>query len=163
MIASRKRTLTAGVAAVLLSTFLLGAGFGPRAGREHGRRGRHHPTPNEMAIAVKFLDLTEDQKAAWREILQAKHQAAQPFVEEIVALEAELKDLLSDPDPDAAEVGALVIELSSLREEVRAIRADASAELLATLDDDQLDIVDAVAAAAPYAIAVPAFRDLGLI
>ena len=116
-----------------------------------------------MVIAVKFLDLTEDQKAAWREILQAKHETAQPLVEEIVALEAELKDLLSDPDPDVAEVGALVIELSGLREEVRAIRADASAELLSTLDDDQLEIVDAVAAAAPYAIAVPAFRDLGLI
>ncbi len=57
-----------------------------------------------------FLQLTDEQIAAWDVIYQIHREAEQPLQYEIAALQAEIDALFEAGDPDPAVLGELVIE-----------------------------------------------------
>lgn len=124
------------------------------------------PPPAVVAAhhqVVAFLDLTEDQVAAWDEINLMHREAEQPVREEIQILEAELKELIDGGDPDATEVGELVLEIAYLRENLRQIHTTYHEDFVALLDEDQAKRLAFIARAEKVQPIIPAFKLFELI
>ena len=124
------------------------------------------PPPGVVAAhnqVVRFLELTEDQIAAWDEMYIIHREAEQPVREEMRILEAELKDLFDAGDPDPAAVGELVIEIASLRTEIGEIHLFYHEEFVALLDEDQMGRLGFIARADKVQKIIPAFKLFELI
>jgi Spy/CpxP family protein refolding chaperone len=86
-----------------------------------GRRG-HAGHPPRLAAMVDYLDLDAAQETAWKELWRGLAATTRPLRDERRALRERLADTLSASDPDAAEVGALVVALHENREAMRGAR-----------------------------------------
>jgi hypothetical protein len=151
---SPKITIVTTLAAcLLLGTTLVAAA--PPPGPMNG--------PDPARFAARFLDLSDLQVQAWRGILEARDEATRPIVREVERRERQLQGLLDAEAPDPAAVGALVVAIDGLRDQIDSIRESSGQELLGTLEDDQLLRVEDAAAAAPLVPAVHSLRALGLI
>lgn len=110
-----------------------GPGFGPGPGAQAAGLG----VP--LRRLATWLELTEEQIARAEAIFSAAREAAVPIRDAQKALHAEMRTLLDSDAPDAAAVGAVVLELHANRAELRALREAAFADLEALLTAEQLE------------------------
>jgi Spy/CpxP family protein refolding chaperone len=83
------------------------------------------------------LELTAEQRATFDRLRAEALAAAEPAREQMRAGHDELRTLLDGANPDAAEVGAKMIEIHRLHGELRAARDKFERDLEATLSDAQ--------------------------
>ncbi len=126
------------LAAALLAT--LGAALPPAA--QADRLPRCH---DRRAIA-KFLGLSKEQAAQWRELTREFYETTEPLREQIDPLQDQLQDLLDTASPPPTEVGEIVIDIDALRDEIRAARAEFTADFEAILTPAQLEKWEALQA-----------------
>lgn len=120
---------------------LLGGGPGPGffAGAAEGEAGEglHRRLPlRRLAI---FLDLTEAQITEGQAIVDAARAEAEPLRAETRDLALALREALDAAEPDAAAVGALVVDLDANRDALRAIFDGAVEEFEAILTPEQIE------------------------
>jgi Spy/CpxP family protein refolding chaperone len=140
----RRAALAGAVAALVLATLVAlpllaqppGGGPGPGVG---GPEGAHGPGGFPLRGLAAFLDLTEQQIEDARALLEDLAAELRPLAEEARAVREELAALLDAADPDPAEVGALVVELHGIGDEMKAARDDFDAAFSALLTPDQLE------------------------
>jgi len=133
--------LALGLAAVALPAI---AGQPPRPGR-FGGPGAPPFDPEQLGERLELraerlaeaLDLTAEQRAGFDQLRADALAASEPKLERMRAAGEELRALLDAAPADAAAVGALVIEMHSLRGELRAERERVETGLEALLTDAQ--------------------------
>lgn len=126
------------------------------------------PGPGDFLKAAQrvadYLELTEEQRDAWRELITQFHETVTPIMEEIKSLEQELASALgSDAEPDPTYIGQLVIQIHTLREEVRMHRENYQEGFLNLLTEEQVAKYEAVLDAFALQPLFPAFRITQLI
>ncbi len=116
----------------------------------------------EREVAA-FLGLEESQVTAWEGLLETRGAAVKALQEEMDPLEEQLAALLGQTSPDPAAVGALVIQVKGLKEEIRAANDAYQDGFEALLTEEQAGKLGVVRRAARLEPIVPAFRLLGLV
>ncbi len=114
-----------------------GPGRGPAAAPPGGPGPGAGPAP--AARLAAYLDLTEAQVAAAKELHQTTAAAIQPLREQNRALAEELRALLEGDAPDATAVGEKAIALHAGRDRIRSLREEERAAFEALLTPDQRD------------------------
>jgi Spy/CpxP family protein refolding chaperone len=114
-------------------------------------------------VVAEFLNLTEDQIAAWDVLIAAREQAAGPLRDAIAAVQQQLDDLLAGEDPDPLAVGVLVIERRDLGEELADVHRAYVAGFEGLLDAEQLAQYRFLQRAERAEPLFPAFRMVGLL
>jgi len=105
------------------------------------------PRPG-VVVLVKYLELTPDQIASWKQIRTETATTVQPLAQQARELAKQLETALSAATPDPTAVGKLAISLHATREQIKAARDAADGKLRATLTADQKTKFDAFQAAA---------------
>jgi Spy/CpxP family protein refolding chaperone len=100
-----------------------------------------------LRAAARFLELTEDQQEQTAALLMTARDAAQPLVEEQRALRQELREVLAGDSPDATEVGTLVLDLQSGRQDLGVIKETFETDFRAILTEEQIIRLEAFQAA----------------
>jgi Spy/CpxP family protein refolding chaperone len=107
--------------------------------------GRFEEHLDERAERIAdLLDLTDDQRRAFDELRSRSFDGVRPKFERMRTLGEELRDLLDGASPEPAAVGAKVIALHELREELGAARDAFESELDKLLTDEQRFAFDAL-------------------
>lgn len=112
---------------------------------------------------VAFLELTEDQVAAWNEIYAIHREAEQPLKEDIAAINQELEALLGAEDPDPAEVGELAIARQGLRAELVEVHMIYNEAFMALLEEEQAQRLAFLRRADDVQWVIPSFKLFELI
>jgi Spy/CpxP family protein refolding chaperone len=86
---------------------------------------------------AEALDLSADQRANFERLRGEMRASAEPSRERMRTVGEELRALLDADAPDAAQVGAKVIEMHRLRGELRAAREKLERDFEATLSEAQ--------------------------
>jgi len=124
--------------------------------------------PPPIAVAAHnqvahFLQLTEDQVAAWDEMYILHRDAEQPVKEEMRILEVELKEIIEAGDADPETVGDLVLQIADLRAELGEIHRIYHEDFIALLDEDQARRLGFINRADKAQKIIPAFKLFELI
>ncbi len=108
-----------------------------------GGRGAQGPGADAgrfpLGPIARFLDLTADQVDQTKALLDTLRATVQPLREQEQTLHQQLADLLAGANPDAAAVGALVIQIQGVRDQVKAAREDFETAFTALLTPSQAD------------------------
>lgn len=118
------------------------------------------PTPIE--VVVQFLQLTPTQQQQFGQLLQARQAAVAPLLVGIQQRVQQLEALLSSGG-NPAEVGALVIQIHALQQQVVQIQQAFLANLANLLDAEQQQRLQAVRISAQLQPVLPAFQALSLL
>jgi Spy/CpxP family protein refolding chaperone len=134
MEANMKRWIPALLAAALFSGQAVGATLLPQDPPEPppGRERRGGPQDLE-----RLLSLTEDQKAALRQLHEERREAERPLREQERRLDEDVRKALGADTPDPLVVGQAAIALHGARERLRALQQEFHGRLLELLDEDQ--------------------------
>jgi Spy/CpxP family protein refolding chaperone len=108
---------------------------------EGRRRG-----PGGPAAAARFLELTEEQRAAAREIFQRQRPEMEVLHEAMRENREAQREALEVDHPDPLTVGELTIEGHALRQEARARREEAKKAFEAVLTPEQKQKFEAMEA-----------------
>jgi len=110
------------------------------------------PAPNAQAargvVLAKYLELTPDQVAAWKQIRTDTAAALRPIGEQARDLRTQLETAMTAATPDATTVGKLTLSLHALRGEAKTIREASRTKLRDVLTAEQKTKFDAFEAAA---------------
>lgn len=120
-----------------------------------------NPGKARQAIA-RFLQLTEEQMAQWEQLATTLRDTVAPLREQIAGLEGQLRELLSGANPDPAAVGALVIQIKGLREQVAAAHQAYVSGFEAMLSPEQLARYRVLVAFSQHPGLIPACHVVGL-
>jgi Spy/CpxP family protein refolding chaperone len=93
--------------------------------------------PSRAARLARYLELTPDQIAAWKQIHTDTAAIVQPLEATAHSTRTQLEAALKAATPDPAAVGKLAIALHATREQIRTARADARTKLVAVLTPEQ--------------------------
>jgi len=126
------------VMALALLAGTVAAQTGPRA----GKRG-----PGPMAGEMRYLQLTDEQRAAVESALEAQRAQVEALRESMQANRAQLREALDNPSPDPVAVGEIVIDGEKLRKEERALRDEAQKALGSVLTPEQKQRLEVLEAA----------------
>ena len=122
------------------------------------------PMPeNPLRVLARFLQLTEQQVADVRTLLEARKDIIEPLMKQIPEKEKELQELLNSASPDPAAVGRVTIAIRDLRRQVDEARKDFAAGFEALLTAEQKTRVNTARQAARLQPVVGALRELGII
>jgi len=110
-----------------------------------------------------FLQLTDEQIAAWDVIYQIHREAEQPLKEEAAAVQAEIDALFEAGDPDPVTLGELVIERLTLGEALFDVHLVYHEDFVALLDETQMRRLKFIARADDVQKVIPAFKLFELI
>ena len=133
-----------GVAVGVAAAFLLSAGVAgaqPPAGkgdRERGPRGFERP--------ARYLDLSEQQKEAFRQIREKQQPQVEALHRKMHENRQQLHQALEGANPEPVAIGELAIEGHRLQGQMRALREDADKQLRALLAPEQQVKFDAMKA-----------------
>jgi Spy/CpxP family protein refolding chaperone len=105
------------VATAALALAVAGAGTVALANEGEGPRFRGRGAG--FYRGLRALDLTDDQKAALRSIMQEQREASEPQREQIRAVRQQIHQLLDGGKADPAEVGRLTIQAHTLGLQLR--------------------------------------------
>ena len=95
------------------------AGTGTLALAKEGE-GRHFRGRGAgFSRGLQALDLTEEQKASFKSIMQEERQASEPQREQVRAVRQQIRELLDSGKADPAEVGRLTIQAHTLGKQLR--------------------------------------------
>jgi len=131
-----------GAVALLGASGAMAQELSPGEGR-HGRGGFRGPG--------RFLELTEDQQAAAREVFEQRRPQVQALHERLRQNRQLLRESLESGSPDATAVGELVIEGHALKKRGRALRQESKEAFESLLTPEQhrrLEMLEAARAAA---------------
>ncbi|HUO87494.1 MAG TPA: periplasmic heavy metal sensor [Thermoanaerobaculia bacterium] len=92
---------------------------------------------------ARYLELTDEQQTAARQLHEAARTAAEPIKEESRSLHGELREMLEQPAPDATAVGERMIAIDANRDQLRQIFTDTTAGFEALLTAEQLEKLEA--------------------
>jgi Spy/CpxP family protein refolding chaperone len=139
----QKLTTLFGLGAVTLlgASAALAQPFGPGEG-DRGPRGFRGP--------ARFLELTEQQQAAARDIFEQRRPETEALREQMRENRTLLRESLESGNPDPTSVGELVIEGHALRQKGRALREESKKAFEALLNTEQkrkLEMLEAARAA----------------
>lgn len=110
-----------------------------------------------------FLQLDENQVAAWDE-LYADHKAAeQPIQEAIAELQAQLDELFAEEAPDPTTIGELVLQRRDLGEELAQIHIDYNEAFAGLLSEEQANRLKFIRRANDVQRFIPAFKAFELV
>ncbi|MEM7049649.1 MAG: Spy/CpxP family protein refolding chaperone [Acidobacteriota bacterium] len=129
----------------LILTLLVPAvvGASPFGGGEEafarGQRGGSLFGPIPLARLARFLELTEDQVTAIRQIAEDTRDAGAPTRDELRTARTDLRTLLEGDSPDATTVGETVLAMHDLRQDLQDLRQGARDAALEELTDEQRD------------------------
>ncbi len=101
-------------------------------GKGHGRK--HH---GMMGMALKGLDLTNEQKAKVKEIFEASRASVEPLLEQMKANHAKIRDLGTNGSFDQAAVEAIANEQGSITAKLIIEKEKAKSQVFAILTDEQ--------------------------
>ena len=119
------------------------------------------PRPRE--VVARILALTPEQVTQWEGLLDTLQATVGPLAEQLRGVEQQLHGLLQTPDPDPAQIGALVLQGKDLREQIQDARATYVDAFEAMLSEEQKGKLGFVRRADKIQPAIPAFRVLGLL
>jgi Spy/CpxP family protein refolding chaperone len=126
----KRRLLTATTLLALLAVpFLAEAARGPRNPAEI--------LHNARALA-KYLKLTPAQAATTKGLLEDLHATTKPLYDQIEPLETQLRAQLDAASPEACTVGATVVKIDAVRDQLRDARQDFDDAFSAILTPEQL-------------------------
>ena len=116
-----------------------------------GRGGMHGAGggPRFLHHVVRQLDLSDEQRDEWQQIVAALHESVQPLLEEARALHQELRDLTESTNPDPTAAGQLYLDAAAIHNDVRASHENAQTDLRAILTAEQLAVWDELEEEAP--------------
>ena len=124
--------------------------------------GLQAPLPdNPLRVLARFFQLTPDQAAAVKQLLDARKALVAPLQQQIADKEQEFRDLLAAGAAPAA-VGAAAIALDGLRKQVGEAHRQFSENFAALLTADQKTQLQALQRAARLQPVVAAARELGI-
>jgi Spy/CpxP family protein refolding chaperone len=95
------------------------ASTGALALADQGEGHRFHGRGPGFAHGLRALDLTEEQQAALKSIMQEQRQASEPQREQMRGLRQQIRQLLDSGKADPAEVGRLTIQAHTLGLQLR--------------------------------------------
>lgn len=116
-----------------------------------------------LAVVAAFLELTPEQVSALTTLLQQRHQALAPLIQEIVARQQQIGDQLQSGAPDPLAIGTLVIEIHQYLQQVHEVQATFMQDFLTLLNDEQRRRYAAIRLTEQLQPFLPAFRTLRLI
>jgi Spy/CpxP family protein refolding chaperone len=100
---------------------------------------------NARALA-RYLKLTPAQIDTTKGLLDTLHATTKPLYDQIEPLETQLRAQLDAASPDACAVGATVVKIDGLRDQIRDARDDFDAAFSAILTPAQLAKYEALKA-----------------
>lgn len=106
----------------------------------NGANGPRNPADilhNARALA-KYLKLTPAQIETTKALLDDLHATTKPLYEQIEPLQTQLRSQLDAASPDACGVGATVVKIDALRDQIRDARQDFDDAFSAILTPAQL-------------------------
>ena len=119
------------------------AGAAQKAGEGHGgpgfRRGGFM-----LGRMARALDLTDDQKASVKALMEEQRKAAEPLWQQHRELRQQIRQQLDSGSPDPATVGRLTIQASGVGKQLRDARAQTKERLAALLTPEQKTRLDAL-------------------
>ncbi|MBI1955034.1 MAG: Spy/CpxP family protein refolding chaperone, partial [Acidobacteria bacterium] len=96
------------------------------------------PKPPAPGDAVKkILDLTDQQVQQLKDLRQSNGEKVRGLMTQMRDLEKQRRDLLQSSNPDPAQVGALVLQLRSLQQQVQAAQKSYHDAALGVLTETQ--------------------------
>lgn len=114
-------------------------------------------------VIIQFLALDGGQVASWDQLVADRDAAAEPVRQAIADVETQLEALFTTGDPDATEVGLLVIERRDLGQQLGDIHATYVTGFEALLDQEQADKLGFIRRADRAQPLIPAFRIWGFL
>ncbi len=114
-------------------------------------------------VVTRFLELTPEQEEAWRALMEGLRAQQQPLADQVRSLEEALREAMTAPEPDPAAVGALVLEIHALRDQMRLNEEAYRAAFEALLTEAQMVKLQRLRQAAELAPLFPAFRETRLM
>jgi len=125
----RRLMIATALLALLAVPFLAEAARGPRSPADI--------LHNARALA-KYLKLTPAQIETTKGLLGDLHATTRSLYEQIEPLETQLRTQLDAASPDACAVGATVVQIDAVRDQIRGARQDFDAAFSAILTAEQL-------------------------
>jgi hypothetical protein len=117
--------------------------------------------PSPIQIVVQFLQLRPDQVQELGQLLQARQAAVAPLLQGIQQRVQQLEALLNSGGSPSA-VGALVIQIHMLQQQMAQVQQDFLSKFVSLLDPEQQQRMGAVGIAEQLQPILPAFQQLYL-
>lgn len=114
-------------------------------------------------VVAQYLELTPEQGEAWRALMEDLKVQQQALAEQVRPLEEQLREALQASGPDPAAIGALVLQIHALRDQMRVNEEAYRAAFEALLNEAQKQKLYVLRAASELAPLFPAFRDTRLL
>lgn len=104
---------------------------------QKGPDGRHGGGEHMMGMAMRWLDLTDDQKAKVKDITESARKNVEPLTQEMRDNHKNLATLGTDGNFDQAKVEALANEQAGIMSKLIVEREKTKAQIFALLTDEQ--------------------------
>lgn len=114
-----------------------------------------------LQVVAEFLQLTPSQVSELGQLLQARQAKLVPLVQTVQGLTQQLSNLLNS-GANAAQVGAVVIQIHALEQQAAQTQQAFLAQFTAILAADQLQRLQAVQIAAQLQAVLPYFQPIFL-
>jgi Spy/CpxP family protein refolding chaperone len=99
----------------------------------------HRPRCNDLRALAKALGLSREQVQASKDIYRELKSTVEPLREEIDPLREELQAMLDEDHPAPGQVGQVVIDIDSLRDQIDDAKEAAENEFESLLTPEQLE------------------------
>lgn len=110
-----------------------------QAGPASAAAPAHRPRCNDLRALAKALGLSREQVQASKVIYRELKSTVEPLREEIDPLREELQAMLDEDNPAPGQVGQVVIDIDSLRDQIDDAKEAADNEFEALLTAEQLE------------------------
>jgi Spy/CpxP family protein refolding chaperone len=135
--------------------------------QHHQFRSMAAPGPNgpqdPVRMVAEYLGLTPEQGDAWRALMETLKTQQQALADQVQPLEEQLREALQATTPDPAAIGALVLQIHALRDQMRVNEEAYRSGFEALLNEEQKQKLHVLRAASELAPLFPAFRDTRLL
>lgn len=134
-----KKVIFGLIAAVVLisgSIFVIAQRSGDKTGHRFGPGGRGHHAGG-IGMALRGLDLTDEQKAKVKEITEASRTTIQPLKEQAKANHEKIRSLGTNGTFDQVQVEAVAADQGSLTAKMIVEKERVKAQVFALLTDEQ--------------------------
>src|SRR5579863_5280924 len=121
------------------------------------------PPPPAPVMVAQFLSFSDAQAAQFQQLLQSLQATAGGLQQQIGPMQQMLDSLLGTARPDPATVGALLLQIHALQQQLGQALQYYHESFLALLSSDQMEKTQAVVQAARLLPAVKAFAEVRLI
>lgn len=114
-------------------------------------------------MVIEFLQLDEDQVAAWDVLWDDYVAAAEPLVQQIADVQVLIEDQFASGAPDPAELGLLMIDRRALGEALADVSRVYVEGFEFLLDEEQAHRLHEIRVADRIQVFIPAFKAFNLV